>query len=259
MAQDSSFTPRPPRLPRASRTERAGRGLGLSLPALLPVEQGGDGSSTLHEQVYRRLREALIVGRLTPGKALSLRVLAEACDVGVMPVREAIRRLSAEHALMVQTNRRVSVPAMSIGRFDELMQARLQLEPACAVRALPYIDAERLTRIRAHDDRMNSSYEIGDPELYMLSNYQFHFEIYRAGSAGVMVPLLESVWMQFGPFMRTVYGMVGTSDLTDKHEMAIGAIRRRDGAALKVAIEADILDGMDLLGRSIFQRTMRSR
>ena len=86
----------------------------------------------------------------------------------------------------------------------------------------------------------------------MFSNYAFHFEIYRAGRSPVMTHLLESVWMQFGPFMRKVYGMVGTAQVTDKHEMAIKAIERRDVTSLKVAIEADILDGMDLLGKSIF-------
>jgi hypothetical protein len=35
--------------------------------------------------------------------------------------------------------------------------------------------------------------------------------------------------------------------------MAIDAIARRDVIRLKLAIEADILDGMDLLGKSIFE------
>lgn len=43
-----------------------------------------------------------------------------------------------------------------------------------------------------------------------------------------------------------------TARLTDKHKIAIDAIERRDVTRLKLAIEADILDGMDLLGKSIF-------
>lgn len=93
----------------------------------------------------------------------------------------------------------------------------------------------------------------------MAANYAFHFEIYRAGQSEVLTRLLESVWMQFGPFMRKVYGMVGTVRLTDKHEMAINAIERRDVTRLKLAIEADILDGMDLLGKSIFTEASESR
>lgn len=230
------------------------------LGALSPVtlSRSSDGASstdeTMHERVYKSLRDALIVGRLPPGKGLSLRALADAIGVGIMPAREAIRRLSAENALAIHENRRVYVPKMTKERFDELMQARLLLEPACAVRALPSIDRERLKRIRRYDEVMNSSYSSGDAELYMSSNYSFHFEIYRASGSTVFIPLLESIWMQFGPFMRTVYGLVGTAELTDKHEMAIAAIKRRDEKALQAAIEADILDGMDLLGRSTITR-----
>ena len=201
----------------------------------------------------------VIVGKLPPGKGISLRAMAEDLGVGVMPMRAAIARLSAENALAVHDNRRVSIPEMTMDRFDQLMQARLLIEPTCAIRALSAIDDAALARIRDYDDQMNASYQNGDAELYMAANYAFHFEIYRAGQSDVLTRLLESVWMQFGPFMRKVYGMVGTVRLTDKHEMAIAAIERRDVTRLKLAIEADILDGMDLLGKSIFTEVGESR
>lgn len=209
-------------------------------------------AETMQDRAYQTLRHALIVGKLPPGKGISLRAMAENLGVGVMPMRAAIARLSAENALAVHDNRRVSIPEMTMDRFDQLMQARLLLEPACAMRAIGAIDDAALARIRAHDDQMNASYQSGDAELYMAANYAFHFEIYRAGQSEVLTRLLESIWMQFGPFMRKVYGLVGTARLTDKHEIAINAIERRDVTRLKLAIEADILDGMDLLGKSIF-------
>lgn len=223
-----------------------------------PVGLNGDlhpaPEDTQHERAYQTIRHALIVGRLTPGKGLSLRSLAEATDLGISSVRAAIYRLSAEKALAVHENRRVSIPEMTMQRFDELMHARMALEPICASLALDAIDKARLARIEQYDHLMNGSYDSGDAEAYMAMNYSFHFEIYRASGSPVLVPLLESIWMQFGPFMRKVYGMVGTAQISDKHELAISAIRRRDADALKAAIEADILDGMDLLGRSIFTR-----
>jgi DNA-binding GntR family transcriptional regulator len=213
---------------------------------------------TMQDRAYQALRNALIVGKLPPGKGISLRAMAANFGVGVMPMRAAIARLSAENALAVHNTRRVSIPEMTTERFDQLMQARLLLEPMCAIRALNEIDEAILDRIRAHDDQMNASYRTGDAELYMAANYAFHFEIYRAGRSEVLTHLLESVWMQFGPFMRKVYGMAGTAHLTDKHEIAISAIERRDVTRLKLAIEADILDGMELLGKSIFTQTTDS-
>lgn len=229
------------------------------LPDLAAPARAADDDRTLHEHVYQTVRRALIVGRIAPGKGLSLRRLAEALGVGVMPARDAIRRLSAEQALEVRPNRRVYVPTVSAEQFDELMRARMLIEPECAVRALPAIDPGRLARIVAHDAAVNRAFADGDAEAYMAANHAFHFEIYRASPSDVLVPLLEGLWVRFGPFMRTVYGVVGTAEIEDKHALAVAAIRRRDAAALKAAIEADIRDGMTFLGQAIFSRGDRRR
>ncbi len=209
-------------------------------------------AEAMHETVYRTLRDGLISGRFPPGQDVSLRGLAATLGAGVMPVREAVRRLVAEHALELTGTRRARVPTMDAARFDELMRARLLLEPECAARALPAIDAPRIRRARGHDAALEASLAGGRPDQYLAGNYAFHFEIYRAARSDVLVPLLESVWMRFGPFMRTVYGLVGTAALIDKHALALDALERRDEAALRAAVTADILDGMHLLGRSRF-------
>lgn len=221
------------------------------------IQQGGDVAdpvfAPVHQQVYQTLREHLITGRLSPGKAISLRSISEMLGVGMMPAREAIRRLAAENALEIQQNRRVCVPRLTLPRFEELMQARVALEPICAARAFAYVDDARLERMIAYDAEMEESYRSDSAEAYMLGNYRFHFELYRAGGSEVLVSLLESIWVQFGPFMRTVYDLVEEVDVLDKHQMAIDAIRRKDVEALRLAIHADILDGIYLL-RRILQR-----
>ena len=72
---------------------KRGPGLGkLNLPSLPPVAR-----YTLQEQAYLRLREALMNGHFVPGQA---RAAAEALGTSPMPVRDALRRLEIEHALV---------------------------------------------------------------------------------------------------------------------------------------------------------------
>ena len=208
-------------------------------------------TSPLHAQVYDELRHALIVGRMHPGNDMSLRGLAKEFNVGVMPVREAVRRLAGEGALDISSTRRISVPRMDASLFEELMLARLLLEPECAARALPAIDAGTLKSIRGHDEALNASLRDGNAEAYMLANYAFHFAIYRAAPSAVFTPLIESLWLRIGPFMRMVYGQRGTARLVDQHARAIDAIARADPDGLRSSIEADISDGMRLLGRAV--------
>ncbi|MBL8574205.1 MAG: GntR family transcriptional regulator [Hyphomicrobiaceae bacterium] len=214
-----------------------------------PKDDPADAAATpLHDRVYQQLRTALITGRIVPGRAVTLRGIAAELAVSPMPVREALRRLAAERALEIRSTRRVGVPRMTPHRFAELVTARRLLEPEAAVNALAFIDRARLAEIRAADDAVEEALRTGNVELYMDANYRFHFLIYSAAPSSVLVPLIETLWLQFGPFMRSVYGRVGTATLEDQHERAMEAIRRADPVALRTAIEADIMDGMRLIG-----------
>jgi len=84
----------------------------------------------------------------------------------------------------------------------------------------------------------------------MEANHAFHFAIYRANGRPILARAIEALWLQFGPFMRLVYGRFGTSGLIDQHAVALDAIARGDAEGARAAIAADIADGMGLLGRA---------
>jgi DNA-binding GntR family transcriptional regulator len=200
----------------------------------------------VNELVYAKLRQALICGRLTPGRAVSLRSLAAELDVSPMPIREAISRLVAEGALEI-SQRRIVVPAMDQQRLLDLIELRLAIEPKLARRALAALggkEIQEIVRLNAETDR---AIQGGDTEAYILSNYQFHRAIFGRSGALALIPVLDQVWLQLGPFSRIVYGRLGTAQLEDKHLQAIAAIKTGDAFALGEAIAADIEDGRDLL------------
>ena len=58
------------------------------------------------------------------------------------------------------------------------------------------------------------------------------------------MPLIESLWLQLGPFSRIAIDKLEKVYLVDRHHEAIAALKKRDGFGLKRAIEADIRDGI---------------
>lgn len=203
----------------------------------------------VHDKVYAAIRSGLVGGQFVPGRAVTLRGLAEMLGVSPMPVRAAVTRLVTEGALTLTATRRVSVPLMTPARFEELVRVRMLLEGEAAERALPAIDAERLAAIRMHDDEVERCLAEDDAEGYMRANHAFHFAIYTAVPSSVLLPLIETLWLQFGPFMRLVYEDLDMSGLVDQHHRAITAIERGDAKGLRDAIEADIGDGMRIIGK----------
>lgn len=216
-------------------------------------------ATTAHENVYRRLRERILFGGFLPGSAVTLRGLAEELGVSPMPVREAVRRLTAERALEMLDNRRVLVAPMTREKFEQILFARSALEQELAARALPSMTPADIAEIERIDQSIDKAMDQGDVTGYMRSNYLFHFSIYRLANADMLLALVDSIWLQFGPFMRMAYGRMGTSLLEDQHEVAIAAMRRNDSAALRAAIVADIGQGMGFIGEEILGEHARAQ
>jgi DNA-binding GntR family transcriptional regulator len=166
-----------------------------------------------------------------------------------MPVRDSMNRLAADGAVQIRSKRRIETTAMTAERFDDLLACRLLLEPEAAVLALPYMNAAFVKRLRAIDRALDRSIETGDVLAYMENNFAFHFAIYGANRRPTLNRLIQTLWLQFGPYMRVVYGRYGTADLVDQHRLAIDAIAAGDAVALRDAMASDIADGMGLIGR----------
>lgn len=204
----------------------------------------------LHASVYEELRERFITGKIMPGGALSTRSLALELGVSQMPVRDALSRLAAEGAVVIRSKRRVEAPPMTEARFNDLLTCRLLLEPEAAALALPHITPARLRRLKEIDEGLDQAMETGDVGAYIEGNFAFHFNIYRANERPTLNRLIETLWLQFGPYMRVVYGRFGTANLVDQHHVALAAIEAGDPVALRAAIASDIADGMGLIGAS---------
>jgi DNA-binding GntR family transcriptional regulator len=219
---------------------------------LAPADQNQDNGTSdrkiTHETVYDSLYASIIAGHFEPGKALTIRGLAEELGVSPMPVREAIRRLVALGALEMRSTRRVSVAKMTEERFREIVDTRTLLEPEIAARALPNCTDELIKRLESIDNEVAGAMERGDPDAYSLKNREFHFALYEAANCPIMLRLIESIWLQFGPFMRIVVGRLGTSLIVDQHISAVAALKNNDEQALREAIRLDIYDGMDRIG-----------
>jgi DNA-binding GntR family transcriptional regulator len=192
-----------------------------------------------------------MIGAIEPGTHLTMRGLADALALSPTPIREAVRRLSSEHALQILPNRRMSVPHMTLGRFEELIALRITLESHAATRSLPYISDIVIEKMESIDKDMDQMIRAEHFDQLTISNQQFHHMLYAVNPNQVGIPAIESVWLQLGPFQRHVLTRVSEFYVTDWHKEILSALKSRDAAALVLAIEGDIRDGISRSGRHI--------
>ncbi|MDP4034020.1 MAG: GntR family transcriptional regulator [Pseudorhodobacter sp.] len=198
-----------------------------------------------HEVTYGRLRDMVLFGQLEPGQPVTIQGLIRDLDAGMTPVREAIRRLTAEGALTLQGNRRVCVPRLTPALLDQVAFVRLCIEPKLAELAAGALTPALIARLAAFDAGVDRAMAVGDVHGYLAQNHQFHFTLYEASEAPVLVDIARSLWLRFGPSLRVVCAHHGTGGLPDLHSEALAMMRAGDGAGLARAVERDITQGID--------------
>ena len=203
----------------------------------------------VHEQVYRRLREKILYGELAPGQAVTIYGLVDELDVGMTPVREAIRRLTAEGALVFQGNRRVCLPEISQQDFTDLIFVRRMIEPKLASLGAAKSTKATINEMRAIDDKVNLAIAHGNVGDYMKYNHQFHFALYAQAKSELLYALVSTLWLRYGPLYRVISGKWGTAQLEDCHDETIAALVVGDPDAVGEAILKDIEQGFGIVQR----------
>ena len=206
-----------------------------------------DLSLTSHEAVYRALRVMIMHGELEPGQSLTIRGLASNFGVSMTPARDAVRRLSAEGALSISSTGRVGTPELSHERIEELASIRALLEPELASRALPRAHLNLLERLSNINSSIDQAIVKDDAVDYIRRNLEFHRTLYLRAQAPAMLALVETVWLQLGPTMRSLYSQLQRREASHNHRLAIAALKVGDEPSLKLAIRADVTQGLRML------------
>jgi DNA-binding GntR family transcriptional regulator len=209
---------------------------------------------TISDGVYFQLRNALITGRFDPGQVLTIAALAKSFHTSHMPVREALRRLGAENALEIASTGSACVPSVSIERLDDICRARVALEGLATEIAAGSVRPEEITAIEGHMAEHEAIGASGNVYDMLLKNRDFHFAIYRASRSEVLVQLIDSLWLRYGPYMRMLSSYIaprmGTGmhePFSNHHHAIVDALHRRDGAAAREHMIADITGTQMLL------------
>ncbi|WID98776.1 GntR family transcriptional regulator [Bosea vestrisii] len=209
-------------------------------------EVGSLQHETLGERVTGELRALLIAGRLAPGEKLSLRRVAEALGVSMMPVREAVSRLAADKALEVLPGRAVRVPVLTLAQFRELTRIRLVVEGFAAEEATKVITDAQIAVVARHEAAFLAAARADppDPAAAVGANRDLHFALYEAAGMPSLIEMIGRLWLKAGPVlnldMRHEPKRLDGGSAVVAHAQLLEALRRRDPVAARQALVEDI-------------------
>jgi DNA-binding GntR family transcriptional regulator len=202
--------------------------------------------SKLRENVYTALHDAFTRGEFAPGDVVNLRSLAALLGTSMTPVREAVRRLVAEGALIDTPSRTLAVPAFDQERMLDLKRARLALETLVIDLAMEKMDQDTIDRLKTIVNTPSSE-DSAQPDL--VKNYEFHFTLYRLSGSQVLLPLIDALWLQYGAYLNLIIAHPHAKTIAEhKHHLEIiDALGRNDRVAARAALVEDIERSFNIL------------
>ncbi|MGA2010826.1 MAG: GntR family transcriptional regulator [Solirubrobacteraceae bacterium] len=126
------------------------------------------------DDVYERVRTAILDGVLAPGAVMSQVALAEDLGISRTPLREALRMLQSEGLVEGEPNRRVRVAPMSVQGLEQVYIMRVTLEAEALRLSVPDMTSEDLARLEGHMAEMAHFADAKDYRRWNVPHYQFH-------------------------------------------------------------------------------------
>ena len=221
---------------------------------------------TVHEQVYSKLSEALLDGQFAPGDTMQIRKLAAVVGTSSMPVRDALRTLVAERALVLLPNRTVAVPELTQLEIQELTMLRSAVEGIVSAKAVENISDTTIEKLQQLNTSMHDAITNSDIKEYLRLNRDFHFSIYEASGFHTIIDYIKLTWLRVGPVFNYLLGdewnasnKQSTKEETDflcgNHELAIEGLKCRDAEKVQQAITADIAECGEYLATLLEKQT----
>lgn len=184
--------------------------------------------SPLSEQIYLRLKEAILVNDYLPGQFLTEQEIAEAFHTSKSPVRDALKLLQAERLVTAISKRGYAITSLSPGDIRDRFFVRQVLEVAAAQLAVSQISEAGLHRLDAIVDELGTNVFENDQKGQLRHNRRFHSAVAELSGNSFLAELIDAVHNDLQRALFTDILHLSMRSMRRDHEALVEAIRSRD-------------------------------
>lgn len=203
------------------------------------------------EEAYQYLLHAIRIGQLKPGQRLIAEDIANELAMSRMPIREALRRLSAEGLIILRANRGAIVKQLSKDEVQEIFEMRAVLEGLAGAMATKKATAADIAELEILLQRLKTAQN--DLSLWITAHREFHEKISaisraprllkQISSLHVLIEPLMRVWIESSPESKNVYSV---------HEKILQVMRDGDADAMEALIKKHSRVTADVILQTMF-------
>jgi DNA-binding GntR family transcriptional regulator len=206
------------------------------------------GRVLLRDQALERIREAILVGQLSPGSVIKDAELAHRLGLSVAPVRAALARLADEGLVEAKPQSHTRVTPLVVRQVRDAAVVVRGMHELAAREAAARVTDDDVAAMRAANARFSAAVEAGEVDAALAADDDLHAVLLdRCGNAAATATVAR-----FTPLIRRLerqrFGAADGRRSVEVHDRLIAACAARDveaAVAVTTEIWTALLSGLD--------------
>ena len=200
-------------------------------------------NNTLDQEIYERLREAILTRHFNPGERLVERDLAALFQVSRTPVRRALQRLGKEKLVTCAPGKGMRVTKLTPAQVGEIYEFRAALEGLAAMLAAARAAPEDRAALQEAVRESKKILAEGDLEAARALNSRYHRLLGKASGNSMLAETMESLLWQLNILLLSTWTVKGRPEQIQKeHEAVVEAILSGDAPLARARAEEHIFN-----------------
>lgn len=201
---------------------------------------------TRTQEVYARLRDAIVLGELRPNERLVEAELAERLAVSRTPIRECLPRLASE-GLIVNRGHGWSVLEHTADQIREIYDVRAALEGYATRLAALRATEVQVTEIEGLAARAESAVHLARAQI-VAANERFHDSVIAsAGSGRLALAVEQTRAYYFNHRIAAAYSEAELAQAFGAHRGIAEAVRCRDADQAEYLARVHVAEALELV------------
>ncbi|HYF17494.1 MAG TPA: GntR family transcriptional regulator [Ramlibacter sp.] len=199
------------------------------------------------DEIYERIYVAILEHRLQPGTKLGEERMADIFGVSRARIREVLARLAHEQIVELFPQRGAFIAKPTTEQARDVFEARRLIEPAVLRRLIDTLTAEKVNRLRRHQELETDARRRGDKRAVIRLSGEFHTLAAELAGNSALARSMRELCMLTCLTIFLYDAPTAQSCRHDEHELIIDAVAKKDRARA----EKLMLDHLDHIEGSL--------
>ncbi|MBR0466698.1 MAG: GntR family transcriptional regulator [Clostridia bacterium] len=185
---------------------------------------------SLADQVYGKLENDILTGKLARGEVFTEMKLCELLGVSRTPVREALSMLTHEH-LVKETGKGIKILGITKDDLADIMEIRIRIEALAAEKCAKNINEEGLEKLKDAIELQEFYLKKNDAEKIKAMDSEFHALVYEYSQSTVLLDTLEPLHSKVRRYRKAAMESVERAEQSvSEHKKIFDAIKQHDSS-----------------------------